>query len=364
MAVTGGWPVYAAILAGGKGKRFWPASTAGNPKQFLDITGEGSMLSLTWERMRSFLPAERILVLTAADQAEAVIRVLPGLQAGNLFSEPVSRNTAPSLAAAAAMIRARGSDDPVLCCPSDHLIRDEDGFREAVRIAADAAISGDVLVTFGVEPSGPETGYGYIETSGPPSVEASAAFLHVEKFHEKPDRQTARRYLESGNHFWNSGIFVWRPSVFIRAWDEFLPEGRDPLRELSEAAAEGRLNEAAGAIYGSMPSISVDFGILEKAGNVVVVPVSFGWSDVGSWDSLCDILPRDHAGNAVAGKTELIDSRGNVVYNPDGLTAMIGVDDMIVAVSGGRVLVCRKGESQRVREILDRLEKNEKDEHL
>ena len=185
--------MYAAILAGGKGKRFWPASTAGKPKQFLDITGEGSMLFLTWKRIRTFLPPERILVLTAADQAEAVRRDLPELPEENLFAEPVSRNTAPSLAVAAAIIRARGSDDPVLCCPSDHLIKDTDGFRAAVQVAADAAAGGDVLVTFGIEPAGPETGYGYIESSGPSAGSAGSAPLKVEKFHEKPGRETAQR---------------------------------------------------------------------------------------------------------------------------------------------------------------------------
>ncbi len=322
------------------------------------------MLSLTWRRMRSFLPAQRILVLTAADQADAVRRDLPELPDENLFAEPVSRNTAPSLAAAAIMIRARGSDEPVLCCPSDHLIKDSDGFRNAVRIAADAASGGDVLVTFGIEPTGPETGYGYIETSGSAPDGAASAPLKVEKFHEKPGRETARQYLEGGNYYWNSGIFVWRPSVFIEAWDAFLPAGSEPLRGLETAASEGRLSEMAGKYYGSMPSISVDFGILERAGNVVVMPVSFGWSDVGSWDALGDILPKDAAGNAGAGEMELVDSKRNIIYNPDGFTATIGVDDIIVAVSGGRVLVCRKSESQRVREILDRLEENDKKEHL
>ena len=322
------------------------------------------MLSLTWERMRSFLPAERILVLTAADQADEVRRDLPELPVENLFAEPVSRNTAPSLAAAAIMVRARGSDDPVLCCPSDHLIRNTEEFQAAVRIAADVASGGDVLVTFGIEPSGPETGYGYIETSGTRVDGGPPAPLKVEKFHEKPGRETAQAYLESGNYYWNSGIFVWRPSVFVKAWDAFLPEGSDCLQKLEAAAAEGRLDESAGKHYGSMPSISVDFGILEKAGNVIVIPVSFGWSDVGSWDALCDILPKDAAGNAGAGEMELIDSNGNIIYNPEGFTVTIGIDDIIVAVSGGRVLVCRKGESQRVREILDRFEKNEGSEHL
>jgi mannose-1-phosphate guanylyltransferase/mannose-6-phosphate isomerase len=262
------------------------------------------------------------------------------------------------------MVSARGSDDPVLCCPSDHLIRDEEEFRAAVNIAADAAAGSDVLVTFGIEPAGPETGYGYIETSGASPAAGARVPLKAEKFHEKPDRETARRYLDSGDFFWNSGIFVWRPSVFIEAWDAFLPEGKELLLSMGTAAAEGNLERFAAENYGSMPSISVDFGILEKAGNVVVVPASFGWSDVGSWDALGDILPKDGAGNAVAGGTEMIDSSGNIIYNPGGLTAAIGVDDVIVAVSGKRVLVCRKGDSQRVREILERLEKNKKDEHL
>ncbi len=355
--------MYAAILAGGKGKRFWPASTVEKPKQFLDITGEGSMLSLTWKRMRSFLPAERILLLTAADQVDAVRRDLPELPVENLFAEPASRNTAPSLAAAAIMVRARGTADTVLCCPSDHLITDEAGFESAVHIAAVAAQSRDVLVTFGIEPAAPATGYGYIETSGPAPDGGASIHVEVKGFHEKPDLETARRYLESGNYYWNSGIFVWRPSVFIEAWDRFLPEGSKLLQKLETAAVDGCLNEVAEEQYGFMPSISVDFGILEKAGNVVVVPVSFGWSDVGSWDALEEILPKDAAGNARAGEMELVDSKGNIIYNPDGFTATIGVDDVIVAVSGGRVLVCRKGESQRVREILDRLEEKEGKKH-
>ncbi len=321
------------------------------------------MLSLTWKRIRSFLPADRILVLTAAGQVDMVRRELPDLLPGNLFAEPESRNTAPSLAVASCMVRARGSDEPILCCPSDHLIEDVEGFRAAVETAAGAA-EDDVLVTFGVRPTGPETGYGYIESPRADGGKGSQEVLEVSRFHEKPDRDTARRYVESGRFFWNSGIFVWRPSVFIEAWNEFLPDGEEVLRGLEEAARGGELDRAARELYGSMPSISVDFGILEKAGNVVVVPVSFGWSDVGSWDALGGILPADAAGNVAAGETGMVDSSGNVIYNPGGFTAMIGVDDVIVAVRGTRVLVCRRGESQRVREILDGLEKDGRKEHL
>jgi mannose-1-phosphate guanylyltransferase len=356
--------VYAAILAGGKGKRFWPASTAQKPKQFLDLTGEGSMLSLTWKRLRSFIPADRILVLTACDQAEAVKAQLPELIPENLFGEPESRNTAPSLAVASAILRARNIDEPLLCCPSDHLIIDGAGFEAAVAAAARAADSSNVIVTFGIEPAGPETGYGYIESSSDTGDIDEAVPLKVEKFHEKPDRETAQRYLDMGNFYWNSGIFVWRPSVFVDTWNRYLPEGTEPLRAIEAAAAEGRIEEAAGKRYCDLPSTSVDFGILEKTDNVVVLPVSFGWSDVGSWDALKGVIPGDGEGNAGAGEMELIDSRGNIIYNPDGITALIDVEDMIVAVSGGRVLVCRRGESQRVREILERLEAKAREEHL
>ena len=214
-------------------------------------------------------------------------------------------------------------------------------------------------MTFGIEPSCPATGYGYIEADG---ASAGAGPAKVRRFHEKPGRETAVSYLEKGGFYWNSGIFVWRPSVFIEAWNRLLPEGKDVLGGFEAAAASGDLHAHTLEKYGSMPSISVDFGILEKADNVVVLPVSFGWNDVGSWDALEEVLEADGSGNAGSGEMELIDSKRNIIYNPGGTTAMVGVDDVIVAVSGDNVLVCRRGESQRVREVLERLEEKNTDD--
>lgn len=320
------------------------------------------MLGATWSRLERFIPPERILILTVRDQLDLVCSALPRCLESNIFAEPAGRNTAPSLAVAAAMARARGGDEPLLCCPADHLISGEAGFREAVATAARVAGEADMLVTFGIPPRNPATGYGYIE-SGEPLTPGGAA-MRVASFHEKPALSVAQRYLSSGRFFWNSGIFIWRPSVFIAAWERLLPQGAEPLRRIAEAIGTERFEAAAGEHYPMLPAVSVDCGILERAENVAVVPARFDWNDVGSWDALAEVLESDSAGNAGSGEMELIDARGNILFNPGGLTAAVGIEDIIVAVDGRRVLVCRRGESQRVRELLDNLERKGKTEHL
>ncbi len=364
--------MYAVILAGGKGKRFWPYSTSGRPKQFLDITGDGSMLLVTYRRLSAMTDPGRIIVLTLKDQVDLVRRELPGLSPYNIFAEPSGRNTAPSLAAAAAMIRSRGSDEPVLCCPSDHLITDTGGFHEAVSLASEISERSDVLVTFGIEPGHPATGYGYIEAGDPYRIPLPAEkgslpgnrmeVFSVKKFYEKPSREKASDYIAKGGFFWNSGIFMWRPSVFLDAWNRFLPDGRDPLERMERAFREAGSEETIAVEYARMPEISVDYGILEKAGNVVVIPVCLGWNDVGSWDALYDILPLDDSRNAGAGEIKTLNSSGNIFFNPGGLTAAIGVNDIIVVVNRGTVMVCKRGESQKVRDILEELENGDNGE--
>ncbi len=361
--------MYAVILAGGTGKRFWPYSTSGRPKQFIDMTGGGSMLLVTARRLAALTDPSKIIVLTVRDQVELVRSELPWVHPGNIFAEPSGRHTAPSLAAAAALIRSRGSDEPMLCCPSDHLIADAEGFSTAVSLALEVSGKSDVLVTFGIEPDRPATGYGYIEAGDPFdafSAEGAAAVpgraapvFRVKRFHEKPSREKATEYLAKGGFFWNSGIFAWRPSVFIDAWNAFLPGGREPLERIGRAFGTAGSEETIRSGYAAMPEISVDYGILEKAENVVVIPARLGWSDVGSWDSLHEILSQDDRGNAGVGKFVALDSGGNVFFNPGGLTAAIGVDDIIVVARGGTVLVCKRGESERVREILEALENGE-----
>ncbi len=345
--------MYGVILAGGKGARFWPASRADKPKQFLDITGEGSMLSLTWKRLSAFIPPERMIVLTVEPLVRLVRKELPRLRADRMFVEPAGRNTAPSIAVAAAMVRRFGGDEPFLVCPADHAIVDERAFRRVVRAGAAVAAGRDELVTFGVVPTFPATGYGYIEAGR--KLAGTSDARRAKRFHEKPDAKRAAAYLKARRYFWNSGIFIWRPSVFLAAWERFLPAGARPLAAIERSLGSSAFRRVVEREYPRMPSISVDYGILEKTPNVVVVPADIGWSDVGSWDSLFDLLRADGRGNAGTGRMEILDARNNLLFNPGGVTAAVGVDGLIVVVDGKNVLVCKRGDSQRVREIADRL---------
>lgn len=349
--------MYGVILAGGKGTRFWPYSRAEKPKQFLDITGEGSMLSLTWKRLSEFIPPERMIVLTVEPLVPLVRKELPRLRADHIFIEPVGRNTAPSIAVAAALVRRFGGDEPFLTCPADHTIANERGFRRIVRAGSAIAAGHDVLVTFGVVPSYPATGYGYIEAGPEFGKQSGVPVFRAKKFREKPDAKRAAAYLRARRYYWNSGIFIWRPSVFLAAWSRCLPEGIEQLGAIERSLGRKGFRRVVAREYPRMPSISVDYGILEKASNVVVVPADIGWNDVGSWDSLFDLLRADGCGNTGAGRMEMLDARNNLLFNPGGVTAAVGVDDLIVVVEGKNVLVCKRGESQRIREIVERLGK-------
>lgn len=357
--------MYGVILAGGKGKRFWPRSRAARPKQLLDVAGGGSMLSLTWRRLAAFIPPERIFLLTIEEQAAAIRGELPALDPANIFIEPAGRNTAPSIAVAAALARRGGGpDEPLLVCPADHVIGDEEEFRRVAAAAAAYASARDALVTFGVVPTHPATGYGYVEAGDGAGVEGGVTFFAAKRFHEKPDAARAAEYLRAGTYFWNSGIFVWRPSVYLSAWSRFLPEGAAPLEAIAASLGTKAERATIAREYPRMPAISVDYGILEKAENVVVAPAEIGWSDVGSWDALFALLGADASGNAGAGGMELVDCSGNLFFNPGGFTAAVGVDGLVVVVDGATVLVCRRGESERVREITESLERKKRGDLL
>jgi mannose-1-phosphate guanylyltransferase len=349
--------MYGVILAGGVGKRFWPASRLARPKQFLDVTGEGSMLALTYRRLTAFIAPDKIFLLTLADQLPRVREELPAIPAERIFAEPVGRNTAPSIAVAAVLVRAAGGDEPFLCCPADHVITRQEEFARIVRAAAALAAERDVLVTFGVVPGHPATGYGYIEGGREADTREGVTFAAVARFHEKPDAERAREYVASGSCLWNSGIFLFRPSVYLEAWGRYVPAGRAPLEAIERSLGGAAAGAVAEREYPGMPSISIDYAILEKAGNVVVARADIGWSDVGSWDSLFELLAPDGEGNVGSGRTVLVDSRKNLFFNPGGVTAAVGVDDLVVVVDGKTVLVCRRGESQRVRELADEMER-------
>lgn len=356
--------VVSVIMAGGQGTRFWPASRRQRPKQFLALAGnERSLIQATAERLAPLSGPGALLVVTAEEQLGLVREHLPEAA---VLCEPIPRNTAPCIGYAAVRTLADVGDVPMVCVPADHIITGNEAllgvFREAIALAR----ARDVLVTVGIEPTAPETGYGYIQAGAP--LSGSSGFS-VERFVEKPDLETATGYIASGNYFWNSGIFIWRPSVVLQAIRQFLPALGAELELM--AAAIGTPREAAQTreSFARLESISVDYGIMEHAKNVVILPgAGFGWSDVGSWSAWAECLAKtetsDKDNNLTKGQAVLVDSRDSVVVAEGRLVAVVGCSDLIVVETGDAVLVCRKDRAQDVKKVVDTLKSLRKDELL
>jgi mannose-1-phosphate guanylyltransferase len=341
--------VHAVIMAGGRGTRFWPASRERLPKQFLSVAGEESLLARTGRRLAP-LAGGNVWVVTGAAHAGLVREHLPELRRERIVGEPVGRNTAPCIALAAALVLREDPDGVLLVAPADHWIGDEDAFRAAAATACGFAAGRRGLVTFGIVPASPETGYGYIERG-----EAVGGGVHrVVRFTEKPDEATARRFLAGGRHLWNSGIFAWRADVFLEELAAQRPEMADACRAM---AAAPDLDAALAAGYPGLESISVDYAVLEGSSNVHVLPGSFGWSDIGSWNALADRLPADAEGNAVQGDALAVGSRGCLIRAEGRLVAALGVEDLLIVDTPDALLVCPKDRAQDVKKVVEALER-------
>jgi mannose-1-phosphate guanylyltransferase len=329
--------LYAVILAGGGGTRLWPASRRQRPKQFLPLAPGGhTLLGATVARVLPLTPLDRILVVTAADQAAEVRAALPDLPTANILCEPVARNTAPAITLAAVELKRRGAAESVMAVlPSDHVVTDDGAFR---RVLAEAAAAADrYLVTVGIQPTRPETGYGYLEL-----IEGSEGPARpVARFVEKPDLARAREYLAARNYLWNSGMF------FFRA-DRLLAEVERHLPDVAKAVPDR---------YAAAPSISIDYGVMEKASGIYAVPGDFGWNDVGSWAALADLHPPDPQGNVrVGGDMVAVAASGNLVVGK-GLVAMVGVEGLAVVVTEDAVLILPREQAQDVRQVVAELER-------
>jgi mannose-1-phosphate guanylyltransferase len=353
---------HAFILAGGRGTRFWPLSRRRHPKQLLDFTGQGTLLALTIERIAPLVPVERQWIITSDSLVDAVREAAPQIPATQVVGEPTGRNTAPAVALAAALVEATGEDAPFLVLPSDHLIAPATDFQRDLATGLDVVADDAVLLTFGVTPTRAETGYGYLEvTAG-----VQSTVTDVQAFQEKPDRATARAYLESGRHLWNSGMFAWRPSTVLDGLTEHLPAVVGPARAVAAAGTPGTetFRSALEDAYDVMPSISIDFGLLERATNVVVLPVDFAWNDVGHWLAMRSLWDQDPGGNAARGRIEAVDSRRNIVYGPGRLTTLLGVDDLVIVHTDDATLICSTERTQDVGLLLERLQHEGLDEYL
>lgn len=343
--------LYAVVMAGGSGTRFWPASRRARPKQFLSIAGERPMIAETCARLEGLVGLERVLVVTSGDLASEVRACLPGLPAENLLVEPVGRNTGPCVALAALEVARRSPGAVQIVLPADHVIEPASAFRASLRAAVEEARREPRLVTLGIRPTHPATGYGYIE-AGPQLFEHDGLAAHdVLRFVEKPDLARAREFLAAGTFLWNAGIFVYATSTVLDALREHAPELLEPLE------AAGRA-DGLEELYPTLPAVPFDKAVMERAAARSVLRIDYAWNDVGSWTSLPEVDDLDDEGNCVTGGGALVaeDARDNIVYAENGeLTALIGVQDLVVVRSGDAVLVCPKERAQDVKLIVERL---------
>ncbi len=349
----------ALIMAGGFGTRFWPQSRKAMPKQFLKVAGDRSMIQLTVERLLPKIPPKDIYIVTAADQVGLVHEHLPDMPAENIIIEPFGMNTAACIALSAQYLAPRYSEEtPMIVLPADHVIRDHEAFLAGLNKAEEAA-SEERLITFGIVPDYPATGYGYIEAG----AEISSGILAVKRFKEKPDLETAKSFLDAGGFFWNSGMFCWSIATIREAFARHLPK----MHEL--CLAIGRIWQDAGYqadisdLYRQMPRLPIDIGIMEKAEARCVIPVDLGWNDVGSFKALAEISPSDKDGNYSPGELCAIDSSGNFVQS-DKYTALIGVDDLCVIQTPDALLITRKDRAEDVKLVVERLKQDQREDLL
>jgi mannose-1-phosphate guanylyltransferase/mannose-6-phosphate isomerase len=362
------YEVHAVILAGGSGSRLWPLSRQHLPKQFLALDGGSSLLQTTIDRLAPVIRPEHVLIVTQELHAkgEAYHALLPYR---TLF-EPIGRNTAPAIALAAAFMSAEGADPYMVVLPADHIIKDEARFREHLRLAVAAAEKGG-LITFGITPSRPDTGFGYIKTKGAQTRchegdgTGQPGIFEVAHFTEKPDAATAQRFLDQGGYYWNSGMFVWRASAILSEIREHLPDVYRIAQDiLAESRVTGNFQQAVERHFPAMPSISIDYGVLEKSARVSLIPCDIGWNDVGSWQAVHEISAKDANGNALTGRVVAIDCHNSLIRAEKRLVAAIGVEDLCVIETADAMLISKNDQTQRVREVVDELERSGAIEHV
>ena len=342
----------AVVLAGGRGERFWPLSRRSRPKQLLPLLGARPMLALTLDRLQGLVAPEDVWIFTARDLAPQVREAAPGVPAKQIIGEPVGKNTAPAIALAAWWLQGAGEDTAIAVLPSDHRIEPSERLREDLARAARAALERSAIVTFGIPPTRPETGYGYIETGD--AIAARSEFHSVRAFREKPDLATATRYFEDGRHLWNAGMFVFPPRVIL---DEIRAHCTDIAALLSSVPS--RPEEGTDAIlerfYRAAPAISIDYAVMERSKRALVARAGFAWDDVGSWAALATAGPLGPEGNVVRGEALLHDCRDVIAFSEGGLVAGVGVQDLVIVRTDDVTLVCRRDRAQEVRAIVERI---------
>ncbi|MDW3228448.1 MAG: sugar phosphate nucleotidyltransferase [Acidobacteriota bacterium] len=355
---TGEIDLRAIVLAGGSGTRFWPLSRQRSPKQYLKITSDKPLIEETVNRIKGLVPNSRIYSVAISSQTRILRRLLPRLPEKNFLVEPEARNTAASLILATAVIYLENPEAVMIALPADHFISEVEAFREKLLRAARAAYEFKKIVMFGIPPTSPATAYGYIHISSKHSKKVDGEkFYKVKGFREKPDLPSALEFIQSGDYYWNSGIFLWRADTFEENLREFAPELFSAWIKLLSALRRHDRREIA-RVFREIPALSIDYALIEKVTGSLMNPGNFGWSDLGSWGSLYEYLPKDEACNSSRDRLLTLDARNCLVLNPGQITALIGVENLMVINSGDALLICKKDQDQRVKELVEKLKKD------
>lgn len=351
---------FVVIMAGGRGERFWPQSREATPKHLLPIVGDQPMLAQTVDRVAGVVPPANIFVITTQAQLEGCRRACPGLSAANIVAEPMGRDTAAATGLALLLVKQRNPTAAFAMLPADHVIHDIAEYAKLLNVAFESAESADVLVTLGIKPATPETGFGYIQRAGPWRKVGGRDVFAVKRFVEKPDLATAKGYLASGEYFWNAGMFVWRVPVVEAAFGAHAPGLYAGLTKLEAAAkTAGGWAEALAQLYPTLPKISVDYALMEKSTNVVVVPATFDWDDVGAWPAIAQHFTPDAAGNILRGLAMVEGGTNNIVISTDGhLTGVVGASGLVVVHTADATLVVPKDKAQEIKALLERLKQD------
>jgi len=355
---------YVAIMAGGIGSRFWPMSRTNYPKQFLDILNTGkTLIQSTFDRFASFVPAENIFIVTAQSYREIVMEQLPKLDPNNILCEPSRKNTAPCIAYISYKLAQLNPLANLICAPADHIISDENSFVNVCLEALTFTENIKALVTLGIKPTNPNTGYGYIQFE---PMNVAPNVYKVKTFTEKPDKELAKTFVASGDFLWNAGIFVWQVKNIVKAFENLLPEIHEVFDAEKENFNTEKEHQSIEKIYPQCVNISIDYGIMEKADNVYVIPSSFGWSDLGTWASTYETLQKDYLENAVAGNNVMvIDATKNMIHADNKKLVLIqGMEDFIVVDTKDVLLICKKDKEQEIKEYVAEVKRNKGDKFI
>jgi mannose-1-phosphate guanylyltransferase len=353
--------IYAVIMAGGVGSRFWPRSREKKPKQLIKIFDDNTMIQNTVKRLNGLVSSKNIYVITNKIQKPTVIEQLPQIPEENIIAEPFGKNTAACIGLASILIKQKNPNAVTITLPSDHLIKDEEAFKNCLKNACEFANESKGLVTIGIKPTRPETGYGYIQFD---ENEVSNNIYKVLTFAEKPNLNTAIRFLQAGDFLWNSGIFIWRVDVILNSINKFLPDLYQGLIQLETKIGTQEFESELVNVYGQLKSISIDYGVMEKADNVYLSKAEFYWNDVGSWEAVYEIADKNEEGNAINGDVYTEQSFHSYIYSQKKFVATIGVEDLIIIDTDDALLVCRKDKAQEVRQVVEYLKMNKRTDLL